>query len=233
MSLHADSDLRPKAPATSRRILLSRKPHRPARPAGSGGHHRYSRMVGTLRLVLPALAAVLLGLVVAWPRLTSHDDRFQIGFSQLSPSSVENLSMVNARFFGLNRRNQPFTLTADVATEDVPGSGLIVLDQPKGDFLTAGGKGVYVEARRGFYRQKEQVLDLQGEVALFHEDGYELHTEQAGIDLRTSDVTGTVPVQGNGPQGRIDGTGFRILEKGGRIEVTGRSKMNFKGAGSK
>jgi lipopolysaccharide export system protein LptC len=233
MTLHADSDLRPQTPS-SRRALIRLPRRRAAKPAKvSGIHHRYTRMVGTLRLVLPALAAILLGLVVAWPKLTSNDDRFQLGFSQLSPSSVQNLSMVNARFQGLNRRNQPFTLTADVATEDEPGSGLIVLDAPKGDFLTSGGKGVYVEARRGFYRQKDQMLDLEGEVALFHEDGYELHTQKATVDLRTSDVVGTVPVTGNGPQGRIDGTGFRMREKGTRIEVTGQSKLKLKGAGSK
>lgn len=226
MSLHADSDLRPSPPPR-------RRFRRVAHPIQKAGHHRYSRMVGMLKLVLPGLAAVLLGLVIAWPRLTANDDRFQIGFAQLSPSEVESLSMVNARFFGLNRRNQPFNLTADVATEDSPGAGLIVLDQPKGDFLTSGGKGVYVEARRGFFQQKLQVLDLEGEVNLYHEDGYELHTEKARIDLKTSDVVGTVPVQGQGPQGRIDGTGFRIREKGAKVEVTGRSKMNFKGAGSK
>ncbi|MGE5515426.1 MAG: LPS export ABC transporter periplasmic protein LptC [Bacteroidota bacterium] len=231
MSLHADRDMHPSTPRP--RITLRRHPLRAAQSAKAGGHHRYSRMVGTLRLVLPALAAILLGLVVAWPQLTGTDDRFQLGISSLSSSSVENLSMVNARFYGLNRRNQPFTLTADVATEDEPGTGLIVLDQPKGDFVTSGGKGVYVEARRGFYQQKLQVLDLEGEVSLFHEDGYELHTEKARIDLKTSEVVGTVPVQGRGPQGLIDGTGFRIRDKGTKVEVTGKSKLNLKGAGAK
>lgn len=228
MSLHADADLRPPRPPRPAR----RRP-RAAHPAQAGGHHRYSRFVGTMRLVLPSLAVVLLGLVLAWPRLTANDDKFKIGFAQLSPNSVENLSMVNARFFGINRRNQPFTLTADVATEDEPGSGLIVLDQPKADFLSPSGKGIYVESRRGFYNQKTQLLDLEGEVNLYHEDGYEMHTEKARVDLKASTAEGHVPVTGHGPQGRIDGEGFRILEKGAQVVVTGRSSMNLKGAGSK
>lgn len=215
----------------SKKPLLRRK--RTAHPVPAGAHHRYSRFVGTMKLVLPALAVGLLGLVVAWPRLTAHDDRFQLGFAQLAPSAVRDLSMVNARFFGLNRRNQPFTLTADVATEDSPGSGLIVLDQPKADFLTPAGKGVYIEARRGFYNQKTQMLDLQNEVNLYHEDGYELHTEKAHVDLKASTAGGDVPVQGHGPQGRIDGQGFRILEKGTQVVVSGRSNMNLKGAAKK
>lgn len=230
MTLHADSDLRPKSPSRRPVIRLRRGP---AHPARTGGHHRYSRWVGTLRLVLPSMAVVLLGLVVAWPQLSGTDKGFQLEFAKLAPGAVDSLSMVNARFFGLNHRNQPYTLTADVATEDEPGSGVIVLDAPKGDFLTNGGKGVYVEARRGFYRQKQQLLELRGEVALYHEDGYELHTEKADVNLKTSDVTGTAPVTGNGPQGRINGTGFRIQGKGETVMVTGQSKVKFKGAGSK
>lgn len=225
MGLHADSNTRP-APPRKR----GKREHPTARvPA----HRRYSRFVGLMKIVLPSLAVVLLGLVLAWPRLKSTEDRFQLGFSALSPSSVESLSMVNARFFGINSRNQPFTVTADVATEDDPGSGIIVLDQPKADFLTPKGEGVYLEARRGSYYQKQQMLDLEGEVSVFHDNGYELHTEKARLDLKSSTAEGNVPVTGQGPQGRIDGQGFRILEKGAQILVTGKSSLNLKGAGSK
>lgn len=223
MALRADADLRPPS--------RPRRPH--AHPVRVPAHRRYSRFVGLMKVVLPALAVVLLGLVMAWPRLTANDDRFQVGFSVLSPTSVESLSMVNARFFGINARNQPFTITADVATEDNPGSGVIVLDQPKADFMTLKGAGVYIEARRGFYYQKQQLLDLEGEVNMFHDEGYELHTEKARIDLVRSTVEGNVPVIGQGPQGRIDGQGFRILDKGAQVLVIGKSSVNLKGAGAK
>lgn len=223
MPMPADSETRP--------------PQARRHPAESSGrvaaHRRYSRFVGLMKLVLPALALVLLVLVVAWPRLTALDNRFELGFAALSPNSVESLSMVNARFFGINNRNQPFTVTADVATEDEPNSGVMVLDQPKADFLTPKGVGVYMEARRGFYHQKEQFLDLEGEVNLFHDEGYELHTEKARIDLKRSIAEGSVPVNGQGPQGRLDGQGFRILEKGTQILITGKSSLMLKGAGSK
>ncbi|MBC7907467.1 MAG: LPS export ABC transporter periplasmic protein LptC [Rhodospirillaceae bacterium] len=227
MALRADSDMRP--PLPKRR----REHQRPIHAGRVPAHRRYSRFVGLMKVVLPSLAVVLLGLVVAWPRLTATEDRFQLSFSALSPNSVESLSMVNARYFGVNARNQPFTVTADVATEDDPNSGVIVLDQPKADFTTLKGAGIYLEARRGFYYQKQQILDLEGEVNMFHDDGYELHTEKARLDLKRSTAEGNVAVTGQGPQGRIDGQGFRILEKGAQILVTGKSSLNLKGAGSK
>lgn len=224
MVLRAEADPRPTPP---------RRRRPPDHPAGAQAHRRYSRFVGIMKVLLPSLAVVLLGLVVAWPRLSSDEDRFQIGFANISPQAVENLQMVNARYYGIDNRNHPFTVTADLAREEQPRSGIMVLERPKADFATRDGNGVYVEAARGYYHQKEQVLDLEGEVSLFHDEGYELHTEKARIDLVRSQAEGNVPVTGNGPQGRIQGQGFRIVDKGKQIIVLGRSGLSLKGAGGK
>lgn len=224
MVLRADADQRPTPP---------RRRREPDHPVSGTAHRRYSRFVGIMKVVLPSLAVVLLGLVVAWPRLSNDDERFKVGFANLSPQSVESLQMINARYYGIDGRNRPFTVTADLATEQAPASGMIELDQPKADFTTQSGSGVYVEAIRGHYNQKTQMLDLEGEVNLFHDEGYELHTEQARINLATSLAEGHEPVTGNGPQGRIDGQGFRIVDKGKQIMVLGRSGLNLKGAKSK
>lgn len=209
-----------------------RKPGRRERHAHVSIHRRYSRFVGFLKILLPAVAAVLLGLIVAWPRLTGTEDRFHIGFADIGPDAVESLSMVNARYFGVDERNRPFTVTADVATEESP-SGIILLEAPKADFTTKEGANIYVEARQGFYHQKEQLLDLVGEVNLYHDNGYELHTEEAQIDLAHSTARGEAPVTGQGPQGDLNGEGFEIKEGGKQVIVTGRSSLMLQGAKSK
>lgn len=225
MVLRADTDPRPTPPPRRRRP--------PDHPIRIPAHRRYSRFVGFMKVLLPALAVVLLGMVVAWPRLSSDEERFQLNFADISQRAVENLQMVNARYYGIDNRNHPFTVTADLAREEPPGSGIMALEHPKADFTTREGHGVYVEAARGYYRQKEQVLDLEGEVSLFHDEGYELHTEKARVDLVRSLAEGRVPVTGNGPQGRLQGQGFRLLEKGRQIEILGRSGLSLKGAGGK
>lgn len=224
MVLSADADQRPTPP---------RRRRPPDHPVRVPGHRRYSRFVGVMKVLLPSLAVVLLGLVVAWPRLSNDENRFQIGFANISQQAVENLQMVNARYYGIDNRNHPFTVTADLAKEEQPRSGVMLLERPKADFATRDGNGVYVEAVRGYYHQKEQILELEGEVSLFHDEGYELHTEKASIDLVRSVAEGHVPVTGNGPQGRIQGQGFRIVEKGRQIVVLGRSGLSLKGAESK
>lgn len=207
----------------------SRRRERREPPVRVPAHRRYSRMVGFLKVLLPAVAAVLLGLIVAWPRLTGTDDRFHIGFASIGPDAVESLSMVNARYFGIDEENRPFTVTADVATEEKPNS-IVVLESPKADFTTKSGANVYIEARQGFYHQKTQMLDLVGDVALYHDQGYELHTQEAQIDLARSSARGEAPVTGHGPQGALDGEGFEIRDGGAQVLVTGRSTLRLKGA---
>lgn len=209
-------------------LNLARRRH--PRPEREPTHRRYTRMVHLLKVVLPSVALVLLALIVAWPQLTAEDGRFSIGFAKIGADQVQSLSMVNARYFGVDENNRPFTVTADQATEEDQAAGIIVLELPKADFTTKSGANVYIEARQGFYHQKEQLLELVGEVALFHDTGYELHTEEAEIDLARSTARGFKPVDGKGPQGKLKGQGFEIHEGGKQVVVTGSSSLQLKGA---
>lgn len=192
-------------------------------------HHRYSRWVGRLRWVLPICAGLLLAIVVIWPRFAQEESRFQLSFSDLTPQAVETLSMVNARYYGVDSRNNPFTVTADRAVEQENETGVIRLDKPKADFVTQGGSQVYLEAEVGYYSPNQQSLILEGGVNLFQDQGYELHTEKVTVDLLTATAESDTAVTGFGPQGAIDGQGFRVLDDGKHFEIKGRSSFKFKG----
>lgn len=196
-------------------------------------HRRYSRFVVLMKILLPASAAILLALVMSWPRLSLEQERFRVGFAKLSTADVETLSMVNARFHGIDAQNRPFTVTADLAIERDPGKGLIDLETPKADFSSRSGDGIYMEATRGLFRQKEQILELQGTVSLFHDKGYEVHTTQAVIDLAGNSARGDQPVDGHGPQGLIRAEGFEIRDAGREVIFTGRSQMSLTGVKAK
>jgi lipopolysaccharide export system protein LptC len=67
-------------------------------------------------------------------------------------------------------------------------------------------------------------------VNLFHDAGYELHTATATVDLGHNTARGTDPVEGHGPQGRIQAEGFEIRGTGHEIVFTGKSQLNLRGA---
>jgi len=208
-----------------KRLHRLRRRHLPA-----SVRHRYSRFVRFMKVTLPSLAVVLLALVVVWPRLSFDESRFRIGFAALSPEAVKTLSMVNARYFGIDQNAHPYTVTSDDATQRDQDPDIIDLRTPKADFTSKSGANVFVEADRGYFHQKDQLLDLAGHVSLYHENGTELHTEEAHVDLKTNDAHGEVPVHGQGVEGLLEGEGFVMKDKGGDILVTGHSTLTLKGA---
>jgi len=184
-----------------------------------------------MKVLLPALAVSVLALLTLWPKLTEVESGFRVGFAKLSTKEVETLAMKNARYFGLNDANRPYAVSADTATQEPGQHDLIHLEAPKADLATASGVNLILDAERGLYDQKMKILDLSGNVSLFHDLGYEMHTESVRIDLARNTARSLDPVTGFGPQGRIESEGFEALEHGKRIIFTGRAHLGLRAAG--
>jgi len=200
-------------------------PPRRARAVARALRPRYSRFVGLMKVLLPAAAAALLGLIVVWPRIApTHRERIPVSFLQSDAARVDTLSIRNPRYYGTDDKNLPFTITADVATQLDPQNSVVTLEKPIADLERGDRAGIVVDAQVGFYRQKDDTLDLMGRVDFFRDDGYELHTEAARLEIAKGAATGDQPVQGQGPTGQLQGEGFVMTERGRTILVTGRSK---------
>ena len=192
------------------------------------GHSRlYSRFVSLMKLVLPFLALVVIALVIAWPHLDTTDIRFQIGFAAPQLTDAEDPSMINPRYVGTDKDNQPFSLTADLA-RNLTGSGTQVeLEMPKADITTQDGTWLVLTAKNGIYAREAKTLKLNGKVNLFHDQGYEFQTNRALIDLAAGTASGDDPVEGQGAFGYLTANGFQLTDKGRTIQFRGKSKLTF------
>ncbi len=183
-----------------------------------------------MKVLLPSLAAILLGLVVVWPKLVLDDKSFQIGFAKLPSKEVETLAMQNARYFGVDESNRPFAVTSELAVQEPGNPDLIRLKAPKADFTSPSGANIVVDGESGLYHQAAKTLDLSGGVNLFHDAGYEIHTPTAMVDLGHNAASGVDPVQGHGPQGRIESVGFELTGTGHSITFSGRAHLTLRAA---
>lgn len=210
---------------------LDRAPAKPTLGSGAvppprlSGRNRYSLFVGLMKVVLPALAVALILLIVIWPQLNFDKSRFRVRVSDISLEQADSLAMLNARFEGLDEKNQPFSLTADEATQTAQQEGLIHLELPKGDITLEDGTWLAMNAREGVYSRDAQLLDLTGAVTLFHDRGFELRTEAAQVDLKAGSAEGFETVEGQGPFGALVAEGFQMLDRGERIIFTGKSRV--------
>jgi lipopolysaccharide export system protein LptC len=196
----------------------------PPAPPRLSGRNSYSIFVGFMKVLLPALSVALILLVVIWPQLTQDDGRFRIRVSDISLEQADSLSMLNARFEGVDEHDQPFLVTADEATQTAEDDDLVHLELPKGDITLKDGTWLAMTAHEGLYRRDAQMLELNGGVTLFHDQGFELRSETARVDLDAGTAWGSARVEGQGPFGTLVSEGFRVLDRGDRVIFTGRSR---------
>ncbi|WP_375594215.1 LPS export ABC transporter periplasmic protein LptC [Algihabitans albus] len=203
-----------------------RKPSGTAPPRLSG-RSAYSVFVSTMKVLLPAVAVGLVLLIAIWPQIETSSGFRLDAVEHLSDAPIpEEATMINPRYEGIDENRRPFMITADVARQLQPNDReTIDMQSPAADLFDDAGKWLAITADNGVYRRDQEVLLLDGNVNIFHDDGYELQTEQAVVDLATDLATSSTPTFGQGSFGTITSEGLRVEERGARVFFTGRAHM--------
>lgn len=187
-------------------------------------------IVNMLKFVLPLIAMTILALVVLWPQIEQvQESGFRLGFSTSPEDLMENVAMSKPRFFGVDGNRQPFTVTASEAVETAETETRpdhIYLSAPQADITLNDGSWIAMTANEGFYTEADGILDLVGTVNMYHDQGFEIHTEEADIAMNSGSASGDVPVDGQGPFGTIaSDSGFELEDKGAVIRFLGKSRL--------
>lgn len=179
-----------------------------------------------LKIALPAVAVVTVGYLV----ISSRQQRGTI----IDPTVLTDVAKINAgmsvnnvKYDGVDSNNQPFSITAATASQPQGNDDVIDLTQPQADITMADGAWVALTAANGVYRRKEDLLDLSGDVTVFHDTGMSFQTDAATIDLKAHTAKGDQPVEGQRPDGEIASDGFEVLDEGKTVIFTGRAYMKI------
>lgn len=203
------------------RALAFRAPRAAPDPAALA---RRRLAIAILKRVLPAAALAVLALIVLWPEISGLEDRVRLAYRKPDSTVTDSARIVAPRYVGRNETGRPYELAAESA-EQASGSTTVALTKPTGDITLEDGAWVTLQAERGTFRRETRLLDLAGEVALFHDAGYEIRTDRARIDLAAGRAEGDAPVAAQGPPGTLDATGFRLEEQGAVVIFTGPARM--------
>ena len=184
-----------------------------------------SRLVRGLKLVLPTVAAGLVTLLIAWPQL--QEATSEAGRVKTPTEETSNLRMRNARFLGSDAKDRPFSVSAATTRQAEGDVNRLELEKPQADITLTNGAWVALVADRGLFDRRANTLSLSGNVELFHDEGYQVRTDEVRVDLKEGLATGDAPVVAQGPAGILSGAGFRVEQAGERILVTGRSHLQL------
>jgi lipopolysaccharide export system protein LptC len=184
---------------------------------------RYSRFVIVMKRILPLAAAALLAAVVAYSLQSRQPDQSKIAltFVQLGIDKGD-LAMFKPRLTGVDSSGNPFVVTADKAHQYPHEPDRALLDNVEADLTLRDGNWLNATAPHGLLdaphaaNQKcakttcsaNQMLDMWGPIAVFSDNGYEVHTTSAHVDMGNGIVRGNKYVRGQGPLGSFYADSF-------------------------
>ncbi len=163
---------------------------------------RHSATVRRLRIALPTLAAVLVGVFIANTGRNQAEDVFLNELKRLE-ASTEELRMAKPHFSGVDADGTPFDITAEAATQAAGDDKRIGLEKPRavsGD----GDKQSVLSAENGRFDSEANTLFLKDDVVFEHTvgaDNYVLKTARATFLIDEDRVTTDTAVAGEGPRG--------------------------------
>ena len=182
---------------------------------------RYLRMISVSKLIIAMVAGVLLTLVIVLPLMQSDESAIRIAFNQVPDAESDNTQprMKNPRFESVDSDNQPFTISAVEAVQ--LDSDTVQLIQMKADIAMNDGAWIALEAKQGALQLGKKRLYLKGDIQILSNDGNEVNTQEAYIDLADGSATGRLPVSGQGTMGSLKADSFTISGEGDVLTFVG------------
>jgi lipopolysaccharide export system protein LptC len=182
---------------------------------------RHSRFVRFLRMAVPAIIAVSLlliaGVSVFNPFRMLANLPIDVGNIVVSGTKI---TMQAPQMAGFTPDRRPYEVTARTAVQDVTNPNHVELETLKAKIEMEDKSMVFMDARRGFFKSREQLLDLYDDVFL-KSATYEAQLSEATVDMAKGTVISNKPVLVKMLEGTLDAQ---------RLEITGRGEvMNFYG----
>jgi len=211
-------------PGGLRAIAPRRQPGQaPVRPK-----RRRGTSVQVLKVGLPLVMIVTLGYLGYW-WLESRGNVVDPTLIQdvTPPGTVAEVTVNDVKYDGKDKKGRPFSITADSASHADGDDRHIALKKPLADITMSSGAYVALTANDGILDRDTDIVTLNGDVTLFHDNGLSFQTDSATIDLNAKTAEGNDPVEGQNGDGELVSQGFRVLDDGDTIEFTGKAYMKI------
>ena len=189
--------------------------------------NKRAKLVRGAKLIMPSLAAVLVGLLVLYPSLKQEDVVADLEETLPRKGELEKLHIENTEISITDKDNKVSQLFADQIDETTPGSKLMKIINPRGE-LPAGSKDerVKVSSDLGYYNQTANTLRVESNVKAVYSDGTIVDTQEAFYDFKKAYGSGDKDVYAHGSWGKLWAEGFVYNQDQEILTLKGKSKIN-------
>lgn len=120
--------------------------------------------------------------------------------------------MKNPRYYGVDTKNRPFTITASSALQNKDGS--VAIENVSADMMLKEETWLALTSNQGLIDKNGEDIELMGKVNMFYEGGYEFRSEYAKVLPEKGRAFGNQPVEGQSPTGTLQADSFDVTENG-------------------
>ena len=187
----------------------------------------YSKFIKTIKFIFLAISILMLVLIV----INNRQNQIKIvgekfSYSEKIDGSI-NQVLVKPIFMGLNKKEQPFKVTASKATRFKEESNTFYLENPVGEILIDNDK-YFLSGNSGIYDKNIQELKINGDVKFNNNLDLTFSTTEVFFDFKDQILFGEKAVSGYRNNSKIDSQGIKILNKENKIIFTGKTKLLLK-----
>lgn len=188
-------------------------------------YSKHTRIIKMMKLLFPSIAAILLGMLIIFPKLNQQKDTIAIDITLPKKGELEKLHMENTNFYITDKDNKVNNLIASKIDETSPGSKLIKLTDPEGIIPASNGTWYNIKSPIGYYNQEQNTLRLINNVDVFYSNGMIAKTVEFDYDFKTGKGISTTPVSAEGDMGTLDSEGMEFYNDKNLIIFTGHTQI--------
>lgn len=137
------------------------------------------------------------------------------------------ITMESPHMAGFTSDKRPYEVSARNARQDVTDPTNVDMEYIKGRIEMDDKSIVDLDARRGNFNNKTQLLHLQDKIFLKSSAGYEAHLTDALIDMDKSAVHSDQPVKVKLLNGNLDAQNLDIIDNGALVTFGGGVSMDL------
>ncbi len=179
------------------------------------------------KILLPCLAAGLLGLVIIIPNIRKNVD-LSDNITLPRKNEMEKLHIEQTVFNTVDSKNRVNKIVADSVDEVDAGSQVYEIMHPKAVLPTDRGQTV-ITSQKGYFNQNKNILELETEVKAVIDDDTEVTTSKATYDFNSEKGWGKEHVKAVGNWGNMLAEGFSYDKSAQILVLKGNNSINTSG----
>jgi len=132
--------------------------------------------------------------------------------------------LLGPTFIGLDKKKQPYKISASKASKVEDSSEIFNLENPKGEIVN-DEETYQLQGNEGLFDKPKQFLKLKGNVVFSDKEMFSFKTSEATMYFKKKLVLGKKKVTGKKQNSTILSEGFEIEQKKNKITFKGKSKL--------